>query len=137
MVSAEVDGGIFAGPGNQESHKTAFGIKATDLDPVQRRLLDALLDKYLADASDEAAARQRAAIKADGPESLRFAWWGPIDEPRGRYMFRVQGPSVLIDYVREGSGDGEYNHVHSIIRDPSNDYGADWLQRHYDEAHQE
>ncbi|MDC8754464.1 DUF3500 domain-containing protein [Erythrobacter sp. sf7] len=137
VVSAEVDGSIFAGPGNQESHKTALGIKASDLVPVQRRLLDALLDEYLADASDEAAARQRAAIEADGPESLRFAWWGPIDEPKGRYMFRVQGPSVLIDYVREGSGDGEFNHVHSIIRDPSNDYGADWLQRHYDEAHQE
>lgn len=137
VVAAEVDGAIFAGPGNQDSHKTAFGIKASDLNSMQRRLLAGLIDEYLGDASDEAAARQRAKIEADGPDALRFAWWGPTDEPTGRYMFRVQGPSVLIDYVRERSGDGANNHVHSIMRDPSNDYGADWLKRHYEEAHQE
>ncbi len=137
LVAAEVDGNVFAGPGKQESHKVPFGIKASDLDPMQRRLLDGLLNEYLGDASDEAAARQRSAINADGPDKLRFAWWGPTDEPRGRYMFRVQGPSVLIDFVREASPGGAFNHVHSIMRDPSNDYGADWLQRHYKEAHQQ
>lgn len=29
-----------------------------------------------------------------------------------------------------------YNHVHSIVRDPANDYGAEWLKLHYDGAHQ-
>ena len=137
VISAEVDSEIFAGPGNQSSHETAFGIKASELNAFQRRLLDGLLDEYLEDASEEAATRQRAAIEEDGPEELRFAWWGATDEPRGRYMFRVQGPSVLIDYVREASPGGAYNHVHSIMRDPSNDYGSDWLGRHYQEAHQE
>lgn len=51
-------------------------------------------------------------------------------------MFRVQGPSIIIDYVREASPDGGYNHVHSIARDPSSDYGAGWLAQHYTEAHQ-
>lgn len=137
VVSAEVDNDVFAGPGNQSSHEIAFGIKASELNAFQRRLLDGLLDEYLGDASDEAAKRQRAAIEADGPENLRFAWWGATDEPQGRYMFRVQGPSVLIDYVREPSPGGAYNHVHSIMRDPSNDYGSDWLGRHYTEAHQD
>ena len=43
---------------------------------------------------------------------------------------------IIIDYVREPSGEGEFNHVHSIVRDPSNDYGAEWLGQHYAEAHQ-
>lgn len=137
VVSAEVASNIFAGPGNQSSLETAFGIRASELNTFQRRLLDGLLDEYLGDASDEAAKRQRAAIEADGPDELRFAWWGATDAPRGRYMFRVQGPSVLIDYVREPSPGGEYNHVHSIMRDPSNDYGSGWLERHYQEAHQQ
>lgn len=137
VVSAEVDSDVFAAPGNQASHETSYGIKASDLDGMQRSLLDSLIDEYLQDASEEAAKRHRAAITADGPETLRFAWWGATDAPRGRYMFRVQGPSVLIDYVREPSPGGAYNHVHSIIRDPSNDYGSDWLQRHYTEAHQD
>ncbi len=137
VVSTEVDSDVFAGPGNQISHETSYGIKASELDEAQRGLLDSLIDEYIEDASDEAAQRQRAAIAADGLEALRFAWWGATDTPRGRYMFRIQGPSVLIDYVREPSPGGEYNHVHSIIRDPSNDYGSDWLQRHYTEAHRD
>ena len=137
VVSAEVDGDLFSGPGNQTGHEVAYGIAASELTEMQRRLLTGLIDEYIGDASDEAARRQRAAIAADGPDTLRFAWWGPTDQPRGRFMFRVQGPSVLIDYVRESSPDGGYNHVHSIVRDPSNDYGADWLQRHYAEAHRD
>lgn len=137
VVSQEVDGGLFSGPGNQKSHEVTYGITASELTETQRRLLDGLIEEYLGDVSDEAARRQRAAIAADGPQTLRFAWWGPIDQPRGRYMFRVHGPSVLIDFVREPSPGGEYNHVHTIMRDPSNDYGSDWLSRHYAEAHQE
>ena len=112
-------------------------VPASALDPVQRQLLLALIDEYLGDASDEAAARQRAAIAADGPDKLHFAWWGPTDDPKARYMFRVEGPSIIIDYVREGSPGGGFNHVHSIARDPRNDYGALWLEQHYKEAHQD
>lgn len=135
LVSGEVDESVFAGPGIQSNSRTKYGIAASGLDPFQMSLLDDLLDEYLGDASNEAAARQRAAIEADGMDALRFAWWGPTDQPRGRYMFRVQGPSVLIDFIREKSPDGGFNHVHSIMRDPSNDYGAKWLQRHYQESH--
>jgi hypothetical protein len=71
------------------------------------------------------------------PDDARLAhwWWGPTDNPAARYMFRVYGPSILIDYVREKSSDRGYNHVHSIARDPSNDYGSEWLKHHYEEAH--
>lgn len=136
VIADAVDGAIFVGKGQQEAVGAVKGIPASALDPVQRRLLLALIDEYLGDASDEAAARQRAAITADGADSLHFAWWGPTDDPAARYMFRVQGPSIIIDYVREQSGEREFNHVHSIARDPSNDYGAQWLEPHYKEAHQ-
>ncbi len=136
VVSDVVDDEIFAGKGQQDRIGAPVGIRASDLDPAQRRLLSGLIDEYLGDASDEAAARQRLAIESDGDDALHFAWWGPTDDPAARFMFRVQGPSIVIDYVRESTPDGGYNHVHSIVRDPSNDYGADWLQRHYREAHQ-
>lgn len=137
VVSAEVDGGVFAGPGNNEDQETALGMMASSLNPLQRRLLDGVIEEYLGDASDEAAARQREIIEADGPDALYFAWWGPTDDPAARYMFRVQGPSILIDYIRENSADGGFNHVHSVARDPSNDYGAEWLNIHYKEAHRD
>ena len=137
VVADAVDNGIFAGKGQQDRIAAPKGIAASALDPVQRQLLLAVIDEYLGDASDEAAARQRAAIVKDGPDKLHFAWWGPTGDPKARYMFRVQGPSIVIDYVREPSPDGGFNHVHSIARDPTNDYGAGWLAQHYPEAHQQ
>lgn len=137
VVAGAVDNSVFAGKGRQDRAGAPKGIAASALDPAQRQLLIALIDEYLGDASDEAAARQRAAIVKDGPDKLHFAWWGPTDDPKARYMFRVQGPSIIIDYVREASPDGGFNHVHSIARDPRNDYGALWLEQHYKEAHQD
>jgi len=135
VVADAVDDDIFAGPGNRDGFAQQVGIRASSLNPLQLRLLNGVIDEYIGDASDEAAARQRKAIEGDGLETLYFAWWGPTDDPAARYMFRVHGPSILIDYVREKSSDGGYNHVHSIARDPSNDYGSEWLKHHYEEAH--
>ncbi len=137
VIAPTVDDEAFVGKGQQARLADAKGIEASQLDDRQRIYLTGLIDEYLGNASDEAAARQRSAIVADGMDSLHFAWWGPVGEPGARYMFRVQGPSILIDYVREQSGGGGYNHVHSIVRDPTNDYGSDWLGRHYEEAHQD
>ena len=137
VISDAVDNKVFAGPGNRKGFAEQVGIRASSLDPLQLRLLNDIIDEYLHNASDEAAARHRKAIEEDGLDTLYFAWWGPIDDPAARYMFRVHGPSILIDYVRESSPDGGYNHVHSIARDPSNDYGSEWLKLHYEEAHQD
>lgn len=137
IISEEVDDEVFMGKGREMAFGQPAGLRASDLDPVQKSLLVALIDEYLDDASHEASARQRSAIEADGPETLYFEWWGPTDDPAARYMYRVRGPSILIDYVRERSPDGGFNHVHSIVRDPSNDYGSKWLELHYEEAHQD
>lgn len=135
VVAAEVDNCVFVGKGQQDRIAAPRGIAASTLDPVQRHMLLAVIDEYLGNALDEAAARQRAAITKNGPDQLYFAWWGPTNDPKARSMFRVQGPSIIIDYVRESSPGGGFNHVHSIARDPGNDYGAGWLAQHYEEAH--
>jgi len=135
VVADAVDDDSFAGPGNRDGFAQQVGIRASSLNPLQLRLLNGVIDEYLDDASDEASMRQRKTIAEDGLSKLFFAWWGPTDNPAARYMFRVHGPSILIDYVREKSSDGGYNHVHSIARDPSNDYGSEWLKHHYEEAH--
>lgn len=113
-----------------------LGISAAALTDPQRSLLAALIREYVGNSADEAAARQLAMIEADGPSNLHFAWWGPTDDTSQRFMYRVQGPSVLIEFVREPTPDGgPNNHVHSILRDPRNDNGADWLGQHYRERH--
>ena len=39
--------------------------------------------------------------------------------------FRIQGPTVLIEYAPQ---QGDLNHIHTIYRDPTNDYGARFLK---------
>ena len=58
-----------------------------------------------------------AEIKAKLEETY-FAWSGPTKNGSAAY-FRVQGPTVVIEYAPQGST----NHIHTVIRDPTNDYG--------------
>ena len=48
-----------------------------------------------------------------------FAWSGPTTEGSAAY-FRIQGPTLVIEYAPQRGVD----HIHTIYRDPTNDYGA-------------
>jgi hypothetical protein len=135
LAGAAVDPAQFTGKGKKDKPQPPVGIAANRLSPAQRERLMALVEEFVGFANREAATAQIAAIRADGPAKLHFAWWGPADDRTKRFMYRIAGPSILIEYVREPQADGSgANHVHAIVRDPRNDYGEDWLARHYVEA---
>ena len=49
-----------------------------------------------------------------------FAWSG--DTKNGGLAYcRIQGPTVIIEYAPQ---QGDLDHIHTIYRDPTNDYGA-------------
>jgi hypothetical protein len=58
-------------------------------------------------------------IKA-GLNDTYFAWAGPTTNGSGAY-FRLQGPAVFIEYAPQGGGT---DHIHTIHREPNNDYAA-------------
>jgi hypothetical protein len=66
----------------------------------------------------DAATTRMAAIKEKVGETY-FAWSGPTEKGKAAY-FRVQGPTVVIEYAPQGSTD----HIHTVIRNPEDDYGA-------------
>ena len=138
VVSADVPQSLVADKGKQDTGRRFAGMPASRLDPGQRVLLMSLVDEFLEDTAEETAAAQKALITRDGPGALRLAWWGPTGDPAQRFMFRVHSPSILIEFVRERTADGgPANHVHAIVRDPSNDYGSAWLGQHYREHHRQ
>jgi len=137
VLGGEIPGDVLTGPGRKGSLSEFSGIPASALDEAQRALLWQLVEEYAANADRSAADAQLEKIRADGLDILHFAWIGPVDDPSVRYYYRVHGPSLLIEYiVEEGVGGDAANHVHSIMRDPGNDYGEDWLGKHYEEHHQ-
>lgn len=136
VLSEDIPPGIFEGPGDGGALSKMEGITAADLTQPQRALLWNLIDEYLDNAPHEVAEAHRERVRADGEDTLHFAWMGPIEE-EANFYFRVHGPSILIEYDNTFVGprtSGYSNHLHTILREPSNDFGEDLLRRHYAES---
>ena len=128
-IDREVARDVFEGPGRRASPTEFQGLKADQLSDEQTRLLRLLVLEYLQNVDHDTAEAQLDLIAEAGWDELWFSWRGPVDHA-GRFYYRVHGPRLLIEYNRQ-----DENHDHSIVRDPANDYGEDWLERHYQEHH--
>jgi len=91
-------------------------------------LLFALVDEYVRNADFDAAERHLDAIQRAGLDQLHFSWRGPTNDARSPFYYRIHGPRLIVEFAVQ-----EPNHVHTIMRDPQNDYGMDWLGLHYEE----
>jgi Protein of unknown function (DUF3500) len=94
--------------------------------PAQRRAFDTLLACYIDRLKPDQAAEQWKIIDDAGRDSLHFAWAGGLDHEHGHY-YRIQGPRTLIEF---DNSEDNANHIHSVWRDPRNDFGADLLLQH-------
>ena len=95
------------------------GIAASALNAAQQAMLLDLAHEWVGILNDEAAAERMSEIKANLARTY-FAWSGAT-ENGGIAYFRIQGPTVLIEYAPQ---QGDLDHIHTIYRDPTNDYGA-------------
>ena len=129
IIHPEVAREVFEGPGRRASLAKFEGLKADELSSGQMHLLRLLIREYLGNADYDAAAAQLELIEEAGWGELWFSWRGPVDVA-GKFYYRVHGPRLLIEYIRQ-----DENHDHSIMRDPVNDYGENWLEEHYKENH--
>jgi hypothetical protein len=105
---------------------TPPGLAGSALTAAQRDKLIQLITAYASIVADDLAADRLARVKATGPESVTFAWAGPL-EKGAKHYYRVQGPSFLIEYDNS-QNDG--NHIHAVWRDFAGDFGRDLLREH-------
>jgi hypothetical protein len=97
----------------------------------QSKLLD-LIGVYLNTLNARDAAARVAEVRSSLADTY-FAWYGPTAAGSAAY-YRVQGPGVWIEFSPQGGGGGglglggaaTLDHVHSIYRDPTNEYGSKW-----------
>jgi len=95
------------------------GILASALNSSQQALLLDVVHEWVGILNDEAAAGKMAEIKANLPRTY-FAWSGSTKNG-GLAYYRIQGPTLVIEYAPQ---QGDLDHIHTIYRDPTNDYGA-------------
>ena len=81
-------------------------------------LLD-IVHEWVGILNDEGAAAKMAEVKSNLAKTY-FAWSGSTTNGELAY-YRIQGPTLVIEYAPQ---QGDLDHIHTIYRDPTNDYGA-------------
>jgi hypothetical protein len=115
---------LVLGPGQDGKKIAPEGLKVSSMNEKQRAMLLDLIAEWAGIMNESAAAVRMAQLKADLNETW-FAWSGPINFEPGTNItayYRIQGPHLVIEYAPQS--DEPANHIHTIYRDPTNDYGV-------------
>ena len=106
------------------------GLPFTDMTGEQKTVMGELLHQYIDRMPEEIAAAEQARLDA-ATRSLHFAWAGGLEAGEPHY-YRVQGDTLLVEY---DNAQARANHIHTVWRDPRQDFGRDLLAEHYAQAH--
>jgi hypothetical protein len=112
---------LVLGPGEDGKTIAPEGVKASTLNAAQRAQLLDLIAEWAGIVGDEVSAAKMADVKAKLDDTW-FAWAGATTNGSPAY-FRIQGPTVFIEYAPQGAQNST-DHIHTIYRDPTNDYAA-------------
>jgi hypothetical protein len=114
---------LVLGPGQDGRAIQPEGIRASSLTAAQQTMLWDVVREWVGMMNDAFAEPRMAELRANLGDTY-FAWSGPTTNGSVAY-FRVQGPTLVIEYAPQGNVD----HIHTIYRDPTNDYGAKFARR--------
>lgn len=116
---------LVLGPGQDGKTIQPEGLKASSMSDKQRAMLLDVIAEWAGIIHESAAAARMAELKADINETW-FAWSGPTTVTIGNNIaayYRIQGPHLVIEYAPQQMGGDPSMHVHTMYRDPTNDYG--------------
>jgi hypothetical protein len=116
---------LVLGPGQDGKTIQPEGLKASSMNASQRAMLLDVILEWTSIVHESAAAARIAEVKADINETW-FAWSGPTTVAPGSNItayYRIQGPRLVIEYAPQRLGGDPSLHVHTMYRDPTNDYG--------------
>ncbi|HKP15594.1 MAG TPA: DUF3500 domain-containing protein, partial [Gemmatimonadaceae bacterium] len=124
-------GDLVLGPGQDGKAIQPEGLKATAMTERQRAMLLEVIAEWSGIVHESAAAARMAEIRADLNDTW-FAWSGPTTAAQGQNItayYRIQGPKLVIEYAPQRLGGDRSLHVHTMYRDPTNDYGRKYTKR--------
>jgi hypothetical protein len=114
---------LVLGPGQDGRIIQPEGIRASALSAAQQTMLLDIVREWAGIQNDAFAQPRMAEIRTNLPDTY-FAWSGPTTNGSVAY-FRIQGPTLVIEYAPQRTVD----HIHTIYRDPTNDYGAKFTRK--------
>lgn len=101
------------------------GLRASEMTPRQRAILEMLIRQYLRRLAPSVAASEWQAIESAGIENVSFALSGGVAKGQTR-TYRVQGPTFVIQFLntQQDVHGNPANHIHSIYRRLPADFGV-------------
>ena len=99
-------------------------MKASTFTAAQKQLLLDLVDEWIRPLNRVTRPRSSRPLSRS---STRRRSPGTATEIGNPIYYRVQGPTFVIEFAHqqgEGANAGGITHIHSIYREPGNDYGA-------------
>jgi hypothetical protein len=122
---------LVLGPGHDGETIQPEGLKASAMNDQQKAMLLDLISEW-ANIVNEAYSAERMAEIKSGLDDTYFAWSGSTThEPgkNGTAYYRIQGPKLVIEFAPQPIGGDLTMHVHTMYRDPTNDYGKAFITK--------
>jgi hypothetical protein len=115
---------LVLGPGQDGRTIQPEGLLASSLTSAQQTMLLDIVREWAGIATDAYAELRLAEIRSKLSQTY-FAWSGPLTNGSAAY-YRIQGPTLVIEFAPQ---QGDVDHIHTIYRDPTNDYGAQFARK--------
>jgi len=108
-----------------------IGLLGRDMTHAQKTVLNKLIVAYLLSMPKDIAKIRMEKIIDEDLNLVSFGWAGGTASGKPHY-FRVQGKSFLIEF---DNTQNQANHIHTVWRDFTRDFGEDLLSEHYKDSH--
>lgn len=127
-LKGKTPGDIITSPDRPQWLEDFQGIKGSELNEGQQKILHYLIEEYIGNLDHQKAEEYLAKLHANGMDNVYFAWIGNY-EPMKAHYYVIHSPDFLIEYDNVGFLDNA-NHIHSIWREKGNNFGEDILKKH-------
>ena len=132
ISKSKVPGEIITFVSRKASIESNEGISYASMTKTQQAIFLKLIQAYIHRYTKLFADDMIRELTAAGLQHIRFVWAGS-QQPDGKpYYYRIQGPTIIIEF---DNTQGNANHIHSVVRDLKNDFGGDELLEHYKKSH--
>ncbi len=111
------------------------GVAMKDMTAPQKQIFENLIALYLDRYHLTLKNQQMAELKKAGMDNLYFAWMGDMQLEMGPgkgHYYRIHGPTILIEF---DNTQNDANHIHTVVRDLTDDFSEDLLKEHYTKMH--
>ncbi|WP_373515376.1 DUF3500 domain-containing protein [Persicitalea sp.] len=111
------------------------GVSMKDMTAAQQRIFKNLIALYLDRYHVTLKNQQMKQLEKAGMDNLYFAWMGDTKLEMGKdkgHYYRIHGPTILIEF---DNTQNDANHIHTVVRDLTDDFSEDLLKAHYAKSH--